>query len=135
MLINSIPMPAIPERPTCDDATAALQLLLDLISDFPFVSDADRSVALSALATPVLRGALTPAVPLHEITAPLPGTGKSYLVDIASMIATGMPAAVMAMAPEPVETEKRLIGAALAGYPIIAIDNCSKTLTGDFCAN
>ena len=30
------------------------------------------------------------------------------------------------------ETEKRLIGAALNGHPIIALDNCNSILRGDF---
>ena len=36
---------------------------------------------MSMLLVPVLRGALNPAVPMHVITAPEAGTGKSYLQD------------------------------------------------------
>jgi hypothetical protein len=132
VLIDALEIPSIPEHPTREDAIAALQLLLDLLDGFPFITDADRSVALSALMTPVLRGALYPAVPLHLITKPTAGTGASYLIDVISMIATGQRAAVLAIAPDPAETEKRLVGAALAGHPIIALDNCSKLLLGDF---
>ena len=35
-------------------------------------------------------------------------------------------------APYPDETEKTLVGSALAGHPIIASDNCRDTLSGDF---
>jgi putative DNA primase/helicase len=84
------------------------------------------------LMTPVLRGALFPAVPLHAATAPASGTGKSYLADLASATATGERCAVVAVAPKPEETEKRLISAVLAGYPIIALDNCNGELAGDF---
>jgi hypothetical protein len=87
---------------------------------------------LSKLMTPLVRCALLPAVPLHADSAPAPGTGKSYLADVASAIAIGERCAVVAVAPKPDETEKRLIGAALAGHPIIAIDNCNGVLTGDF---
>jgi putative DNA primase/helicase len=69
---------------------------------------------------------------MHVATAPQPGTGKSYLLDTASAIATAERCPVIAMAPNPEETEKRLIGAALSGQPIIAIDNVSEMLTGDF---
>jgi hypothetical protein len=81
--------------------------------------------------TPVLRGAMS-AAPMHLVIAPQPGTGKSYLADVASMIATGERVAVVAVSPKLEETEKRLIGCALAGSPIIGLDNCRGMLEGDF---
>ena len=126
------PMPAIPERPTRQDALTALALLLDLLTDFPFVDRVSRSVALSMLMTPVLRAALGPAVPTHALSAPTPGTGKSYLTDTASAIALGDRCPVISVAPKEEETEKRLITAALAGRPIISLDNHNGVLTGDF---
>lgn len=133
LVLTSPPkMPAIPTHPTRELAEEALRTLLDLLSEFPFVDDASRSVGLSMILTMVLRGALLPAVPMHVATAPSPGTGKSYLLDIASMIGTGERCPVIAMAPDPAETEKRLIGAALSGQQIIAIDNVSEMMSGDF---
>jgi putative DNA primase/helicase len=125
-------MATIVDRPTQRDAEAALSLLNELLFDFPFVDNASRSVGISMLMTPVLRGALAPAVPMHVVTAPTPGTGKSYLLDLASVIAVGERCAVMSVAPKEEETEKRLIGAALNGHPIIALDNCNGILRGDF---
>jgi hypothetical protein len=133
LVLTDLPqMPSIPDRPTRAAAETALELLKELLTEFPFANEESRSVALSMLLTPVLRGALSPAVPLHVVTAPEAGTGKSYLADIASAIAGGDRCAVLAQAPDQSETEKRLIGAALAGHPIIALDNCSKLLIGDF---
>jgi putative DNA primase/helicase len=132
VLIAPPPMPPIPPRPTRLDANVARETLLDLLSEFPFADEASRSVALSMILTAVLRGALLPAVPMHVATAPQPGTGKSYLGDIASAIAIGERCAVIAMAPNAEETEKRLIGAALSGQPIIAVDNVSEMMSGDF---
>ena len=133
VLLGAPKMPAIPDRPTKHDAEAALARLDALLDEFPFVPNtASRSVALSMLLTPVFRGALAPAVPMHLVTAPQAGTGKSYLADLAALIATGERCAVMSVSPKPEETEKRLIGAALAGFPIIALDNCREALQGDF---
>jgi len=126
------PMPTIPSRPSRYDAELALEVLQSLLKEFPFVDDASRAVALSMILTVVLRGALAPAVPMHAATAPAPGTGKSFLSDIVSAIATGERCAVIASSPNVEETEKRLIGAALSGQQIIAIDNVSEMLTGDF---
>jgi putative DNA primase/helicase len=131
-LFSPPPMPDIPERPTWHDAEAALSLLNELLVDFPFANNASRSVGMSMLMTPVLRGALAPAVPMHAVTAPESGTGKSYLADLASVIAIGERCAVQSVAPKEEETEKRLIGAALDGHPIIAMDNCNGVLRGDF---
>jgi putative DNA primase/helicase len=131
VLYQTVPTPPIAELPSRLDADRALALLRGLLQEFPFVNDASRSVALSQIMTPVLRGAF-PVAPMHLTNAPEAGTGKSYLADIASAIATGERCAVIALAPNPEETEKRVIGAALAGYPIIALDNVRELLQGDF---
>lgn len=135
VLLGGPAMPSIPEQPTRTQAEAALQLLDRLLDDFPFRDggkgeSVDRAVALSELLTPVLRGAM-PVAPMHLANAPQPGTGKSYLADLASGIATGERCAVVAFSPNPEETEKRLNGSALAGHPIIGLDNASGTIEGD----
>jgi putative DNA primase/helicase len=131
LLLEPPPMPAIPERPGRDAALAALVLLELLLDEFPFVTDADRSVALSALMTPVVRGAMQVA-PLHAMTAPEAGTGKSYLIDIASAIATGEKAPVIAAGRNEEETEKRLGAELMTAQPIVSIDNLNGELAGDF---
>src|SRR5262249_52745892 len=128
-------MPPVAAAPTKEDALEALALLNTLLAEFPFANEASRSVAVSMLLTPVLRGVLSPAVPMHCTTAPEAGTGKSYLQDIASCIAVGDRCAVLSVAADdPKETEKRLIGAAWAQQPIIALDNVGggELLMGDF---
>jgi hypothetical protein len=129
MLVSSVELPPIGE--TRMDAEVALDLLNELLLEFPFVEEKDRAVALSMILTSATRAAFEVA-PMHLIVAPRAGTGKSYLADVASMIATGDRCAVKAASPQPEETEKRLVGAALAGYPIIALDNCRDLLEGDF---
>jgi putative DNA primase/helicase len=81
-------MPPIPDRPTRRDAELSLTCLETLLIEFPFVTATDRSVATSMLMTPVLRGALG-VVPIHVVSAPDPGTGKSYLNDLSSAICIG----------------------------------------------
>lgn len=131
LLMLPPPMPDIPECPSQDDALAALILLDDLLNEFPFVGGADRSVALSALMTPVARGAMQ-VVPLHAITAPEAGTGKSFLIDLASAITIGEIAPVIAAGRDEEETEKRLVAELMTGQPIVSIDNLNGVLGGDF---
>ena len=80
--------PEVPQQPSKADAVEALAVLDRLIDSFPFVSPADRSVALSAILTTLDRRSMTTA-PLHAFTAPTAGTGKSLLVDVVATIATG----------------------------------------------
>jgi putative DNA primase/helicase len=74
----SLRMPPIPAHPTRDNARVAVNRLVDLLSGFPFVGNADKAVALSLIVSAVVRGALG-MVPVHAFTAPTPGTGKSYV--------------------------------------------------------
>src|SRR6185437_1197503 len=120
----------IPDKPTGEDAQTALAILNGLLDEFPFVADVDRSVALSAIITPIVRGAVSVA-PLHAIRASTAGTGKSYLADTASAIATGRPCPVIAVSGKPEETESRLVGLLLAAFPLISLDNVNGELGGD----
>jgi putative DNA primase/helicase len=131
-LLNPPRMPPIDESPTKDKAQRALDYLKALLADFPFVDNPSRSVALSAMMTPVLRPAMAVA-PCHAVTAPEAGTGKSYLLDIAAMVATGDLCPVVSLTRgDARECEKRLIGCVISGQPIIALDNLSVPLEGDF---
>ena len=124
-------MPAIPERPTRRQAEAALDLLLELLSEFAFDSDTSRSVGLSLLITPIIRAAMTTA-PIHAISAPMPGSGKSYLATLSVMLATGEHMPAIAQGGDDVETDKRLVAAALNGRPVIVLDNARHIVQGDF---
>ena len=134
MLFDPPPMPAIAERPTRAEAEAALQLLDSLLVEFPFVDTTSRSVALSTLVTPVVRAGMEFA-PLHAVVAPEAGTGKSFLINLASAIATGRACPVLGAATghrddqvDKTELDKKLTGALLAGQALIFIDNVSGSL-------
>jgi len=126
--------PAIPKRPTLDDAAKAFALLCDLIKDFPFEKPHDLSVALSAILTACVRRSL-PTAPLHAFTAPSAGTGKGKLIDIACVIATGHKSAPLGRGGNDDEMEKRLASKLMAGEPFIALDNCTQPLSGDLISS
>jgi putative DNA primase/helicase len=60
----------------------------------------------------------------------MPGTGKSYLVDTAAMIATGRLCPVITTLKSEEETEKRLGAIILSGIPMISLDNCTHNIGG-----
>jgi putative DNA primase/helicase len=124
-------MAPIPERPSRDQAEQALALLNGLLDEVAFVGEHDRSVALSGLITPVARGGL-PTVPLHVFRSSTAGSGKTYMQDLASFIATGQHCHVFAAGKDDEEMEKRLVAVVLAGRPIFGIDNVNREIGSDF---
>jgi hypothetical protein len=130
LLVEPPPMPVMPDQPTKKDALEALKLIEDLLKGFPFVDDVAQAVAISAIITPIVRGAFQ-VTPLHAARAPTAGSGKSFLLDTVAAIAIGQLMPVMSTGASEEETEKRLGAALLAGQPLISIDNISGELGGD----
>jgi hypothetical protein len=122
-------MPGVKDRPTKRDAEGALGMLEGELEEFPFDDDASKSVALSGWISPVVRPALD-CVPLHALTAPTPGTGKSYLADLMASTAIGDAMPTISMG-EREEFEKRLNAMIIEGTGIFSIDNVSRPLGGD----
>ena len=133
ILIEPPAMAPIPDEPTRDDALRALALLEDLVCESPFEDEASKSVALSGLITPVVRGAM-PVAPMHASSAPTAGTGKSFLWDLVAAISIGQRRIPVVSASNVEETEKRLAGVILTGQPLVSIDNVNGELKGDFLA-
>lgn len=127
---RGVSFPPVPDQPTHKQAMDALALLDGLLDEFPFVDPQDRSVALSMILTGLVRRSL-PTAPMHALTAPTPGTGKSYLVDTACMIATGIRGNGEGWRRgDDVENSKVLDAALLAGGPVLILDNVEGELRG-----
>ena len=133
LLVDTLNMPPIPERPTKADAEGAMNFLTDLLPEFKFVDAVAKAVALSAIITPVVRGAFLVA-PMHVADAPVAGSGKSYLFDIVAVVVSGQRMPVIAAGRNEEETEKRLGAAMLASQPLVCIDNVNGELRGDALA-
>lgn len=102
----------------------ALDFLLgDVLGDFPFVDESSRVHALSLMLTPLVRGMIDGPVPLYLITAPLPRTGKTKLVNVCSLGTTGEGAELCPPSRDNEEWRKQ-ITATLRNAPTMAlIDN------------
>ena len=123
-------MPEVPQLPGKAQAEAAIAALDDLLTEVDFVGPVDRAVALAAILTATIRRSL-PAAPLFGFTAPTPGTGKSVLVSIVSMIASGKPASGFTWTDDDAENRKQLDSALLGGAGVIAFDNVTAPLGGN----
>jgi hypothetical protein len=129
-LMPGLCLPSIPERPTEAEAREALKLLHDLFSEFCFRTELDRAIALSGLLTALLRGSMRIS-PLHLFRAQS-GVGKSYLVDLISIVVTGQECPVIkAHSEDKAELRKIIDAKLLGGRSLVSIDNIEHDLGGD----
>lgn len=122
--------PAIATNPSREDAVAALAIVRQLLAGFPFDAEHDLTIAIAAIATALVRRTV-PSSPLFAFNAPKMGSGKTLLADVASLVATGRPAAVMTPAPDAEEEAKRLLVVLMEGDPVAVIDNISAPWASD----
>jgi hypothetical protein len=119
--------PELKETPSRDDALAALGVLLDPYSEFPFVADEDKSVLIAAFLTAVQRRLLTSA-PLFAFKAPTQRTGKTLLAECVAIMATGRPAPAMAVSGDREEIRKAVLAALREGHSVVNLDNIEHPL-------
>ncbi|MGA7181259.1 MAG: DNA-primase RepB domain-containing protein [Thiobacillaceae bacterium] len=112
--------------PTPADAQAALRALLQLLDEFSFADDADRSAALAAMLTAAIRPSL-PQAPMFHVKAPQIASGKTYLTALISAFATPTIPSATYFPPSDEECLKLLLSALLTSPAVLCFDN----LTGD----
>ena len=116
----------IPHEPTQTDAHRAMEVLHDVVRESPFAAPEHRAVWVAGLLTIVGREYARGNVPLFAVSANNRGAGKGTLVDMATAIATGRPAAKWAPTSgrdAEAEEDKRLTTVALNGTRVLLIDN------------
>lgn len=127
---SNIEFPKVPDRPSQEDAHAAGNTLMDVVRDFPFKSDSDRSAWLCLVLSLIGRPCIEGCVPLFALTANIRGAGKSMLVDTASIIAYGHPAARKTYTRDDDEMRKSITAIALEAAPSVLFDNLDRQLGG-----
>jgi hypothetical protein len=85
---------------------------------------------LAAVLTALVRRTLRSA-PMHGVSAPTPGTGKTLAIQVVSMIAMGRPLTAMSQGASSEEDEKRIFSVLLQGDQIVCIDNVTRPIGGD----
>lgn len=119
---------SVPAFPNGEDIEEAKELLLDLFADFPFRSEAHRSAALAALLTCFSRFAITGNLPLFLINATTPGTGKTLLSYVISLLAVGREFTKMSQHVDEDAERKMFFSLAMSGTLFVLIDNVDKPL-------
>ena len=126
-LASELDVSSIPNRPTPDDAKAALETLTAPFAEFPFVSAQDRSVHAAAILTAIQRPLLR-ACPLFGYSAPTQRSGKSQLPESVAIIAVGRPAAATAVSHDEEEIRKMITSTLREGHTIVNLDNLEHSL-------
>lgn len=126
--------PEIPDAPTDEQFRVAVATVEDVLGDFPFDTTADRANAWALLLTGIVRPAITGQVPMGLLDAPEPGTGKSLLATIISLVTTGRHAAMTALPDRDEELEKRITALLMAGSTAVIFDNVEGTIKSHILA-
>ncbi len=116
----------VPAEPTWEQAQQALAVLDDLLSEFAFASPSDRSAALSAMLTAAVRTSL-PLAPMFHVRAPQIASGKSYLCELITALATPQQGTPVGFPVRDEECTKLLLAQLVRAPAVIEFDN----LTGD----
>jgi hypothetical protein len=121
---------SIPQSPTRADAEVALALLIDLLMEFSFARDADLGASLAAMLTATVRPSLNHA-PMIHVRAHMVGSGKSYLCELITALATPQRGTPTTFPVDDEECRKLLLAELLRAPAVIEFDN----LTGDLVAH
>jgi hypothetical protein len=124
----------IPALPSAGEVAAAVQIIDDILADFPFDKPADRANAWGLLLTPLVRSIIDGQVPMALLDAPEPGTGKGLLAQVYTTIATGRPATMQPLPDNGEELDKRITSLLLAGVTNIVFDNVDGTISSHVLA-
>jgi len=122
----------IPDNPDSDEVQACVDILLDLISDFPFADAPSRANALAILFSTLMRPVISGHIPLAVIDAPVQGTGKTLLVTTLASIAVGSVASESIPAQQnDDEWRKKITSILLSAAPFVLLDNIPDNTTID----
>jgi hypothetical protein len=123
----TVEVPRVVHHPTEREVRFARRLICDeLLVDFPFVDEADRSGAVALLLHHFARGLIDGPTPLHLFTKPMPRVGATLLVNALSVPALGA-GQLGSNGPPTNDAEwSRLLTALLSDLPpIVFFDNVS----------
>lgn len=118
---------SIPDRASRVDAENALALLQDLLDEFSFASESDRSAALTAILTATIRASLNLA-PMFHVRAHAVGSGKSYLCELITAFATPQRGTPTTFPADDEECRKLLLAELLRAPAVIEFDNLTSDL-------
>lgn len=122
LYVPNIEYPDIPQTPNKNAASDALARLREPFSEFPWKEEASESAFLSHILAEAARLAMDHC-PMYIYDAPMAGTGKSTLQEMAARIVHGAEPALRPWVSDEDELRKSLYACLIAGDRSIWFDN------------
>lgn len=123
----SVNLSDIPVSPTEEDVKISKGIIEDeLLCNFPFCNKSDLAHTYSTMLLPFVRQLIDGPTPLHVIEAPGPGTGKSKLCNIISILTVGTSCEARSIPNGDEEIRKMITAELIKSRPIILLDNASE---------
>ncbi len=128
----SLNLRPVPEHPCGEEVRACVDILLQVIDEFPFVDDASRANALAILFSILMRPVIKGHVPLAIVDAPMQGTGKSLLITALAKIAVGNVSSESIPAKQNEdEWRKKITSILMTSASFVLLDNIPDNTTID----
>ena len=115
------------KKPDKNHALKALERLAELVKEFSFATYADRSAAICAILTAVVRASLDLA-PMFHVKAHMVGSGKSYLCKLITAFASPQRGNPTTFPKDDEECRKLLLAELMYGPAVIEFDNLTSYL-------
>jgi len=122
LYVPSIEFPPIPENPSRAEALSSLARLREPFNEFPWKEEASESAFVSHILAEAARLAME-RCPMYFYDAPMAGTGKSTLQEMAARIVHGTEPAMRPWVADEDEIRKSLYACLMAGDRSIWFDN------------
>lgn len=125
-------IPDVPDAPTDDDLDDAWGLIADIFGEFPFDDDDDndrenragKAHLLALILERYVRDLIAGPTPSYYVVKPKPGTGATWLVELATMIGSGrVSVTVPEVKGDENELRKTIHAHLLSGEPYFWVDN------------
>ncbi len=116
------------KKPSEGEIREAKELITELLIDFPFVSNTEKSHALALMFLPFVRDLISGPTPLHLFEKSTPGTGATLLVQALSHVCTGGHPSLLGEGRDSDEWRKRITSILRTSPQIVLIDNVKDRL-------
>ena len=113
----------------------SVDLLDDILFDFPFALHAHKSAAIANLISLLARHAYSGSTPIFIHDANMPGVGKGLLTDVITTISEGRKASRYDFPSAKDELAKIITAVAMSGVLYILFDNVKDRLGGKTLEN
>lgn len=121
-------IPPVSTAPTQEEIVQAKDIIDELLCDFPFTSVAGKAQAFGLFVLFFAREMIAGPTPLHLISAPGPGTGKTLLAQTLASAPIGRALPSLSPGKYEEETRKRLTAVFQGGAEAVLMDNIQRGL-------